>query len=211
MLSLGAIATSNAALTQWQTEVGNGTSAAATLFTTVSAPQQFDIGTLTGARTYEFIVNASTAGVSGALIGDARTGSGRQGMKFDQANQYGITDYGVIDRTSGVTPIVNTNIHLAFVFDGTDTTIYENGSLVATMAGVSLRLTGDTTLAGAINDDTTNSDPLNGDILGFASYDSALTSTEITTHSNAFTTVPEPSSAALLSLAGLTLILRRRK
>lgn len=216
ILSLGAMSAADAALAHWQIEVGTGATAASSLFSTVSAPQEFDVGSLTGARTFEFIVNADLGGVSSALLGDAITGGPRQALKFEQYNNtgnYGVTTFGVADVNSGASATINTDIHLAFVFDGTDTIIYENGVSVATLAGTALTLT-DTVGLGAIRNTTgpaTYFDNMDGDILGFASYDSALSGAEITTHSNAFAAVPEPSSAALLGLGGFALILRRRK
>jgi hypothetical protein len=46
---------------------------------------------------------------------------------------------------------------------------------------------------------------LDGDILGFASYDSALTASEIRAHSNAFSVVPEPTALGLLAMGGFIL------
>ncbi|MGB0775042.1 MAG: LamG-like jellyroll fold domain-containing protein [Akkermansiaceae bacterium] len=218
-LALGAsaalAASSNAALVQWQAEVGNGTSAASSLFSTVSTPQEFNVGSLTASRTFEFIVNAGLGGGSSALLGDSILGGPRQGLKFEQSadtGRYGITNFGVADFTSTAAATINTDIHLAFVFDGTDTVIYENGISVATMASVSLTLTDTVGLGGARNATAPAGffDVMDGDILGFASYDSALSGAEITAHSDAFA-VPEPSSTALLGLGGLALIMRRRK
>lgn len=58
-------------------------------------------------------------------------------------------------------------------------------------------------------------DLLDGNILGFASYDSALSASEVQTHSNAFFAVPEPSTVlffglAVASLFGREQLLRRR-
>ena len=70
-------------------------------------------------------------------------------------------------------------------------------------------------LAGIAESTGAFTDALDGDILGFASYDSTLSASEVQTHSNAFFLVPEPSTAFLFGLAATSLFgreqLRRRR
>jgi len=54
-------------------------------------------------------------------------------------------------------------------------------------------------------------DAATGTVLGVASYDQPLSNQEVSDLYASFTTVPEPSAAALLGLGGVALILRRRK
>ena len=208
----------DAALVAWQNEVtGSGATAAATLFTTVNgaAPQNVNVGALTGARTFEFIVNSGGTGGSQALLGDRITGGNTQGIKFEQWNNtgnYGITNFGVADLDSGVANTTGTDIHLVFASNGTDTTIYQNGAAIGVFSGNALTITGNTAIGAAGDNGGVFFDNLDGNILGFASYDSELSGAEIAAHSAAFfAPVPEPSSTALLGLGGLALILRRRK
>jgi hypothetical protein len=59
-------------ITLWQAEVNAGSAPATTVFTEVSAPILTSIGTLTGGRAFEFIVNAdpsTTSSVPSALPG----------------------------------------------------------------------------------------------------------------------------------------------
>jgi hypothetical protein len=89
--------------------------------------------------------------------------------------------------------------------------MYLNGALAYTFAGVDLTITGLNGIGAA--DDATHTgffDVLAGNVLGFASYDSALSAAEVATHYNSFV-IPEPSMAGMASLAGLAAISRRRR
>jgi len=218
ILSLGAMCAAEATLTAWQTEVGIGTSASATKFSTTSTPETINVATTAGtAMSFEFIVNASNVGVASALLGDRlAVPLNQQSIRFEQyngTNNYGITGFGSFgDLNSGVALANGTDIHLAFTTDGTDTLLYVDGSLAFTFTGDAIDISGTTGLGGdARTDGTTFTDVLPGDILGFAAYDSQLGAAEVLAHRDAFVSVPEPSSSALLGLGGLALILRRRK
>ena len=220
LIALAATAASaNAALVQWQTEVGTGTTASVTEFTTVSTPTTIAVGTTAGtAMSFEFIVNATDAGVATALLGDRDApANNQQSIRFEQYNNtgnYGITEFGGFgDQNSGVAVANGTDVHLLFTTDGTDTLLYVDGVLANTFTGQAIDISGTTGLGADLRAGGAFTDTLNGDILGFAAYDSELTAGEALTHSNAFAAaaVPEPSSTALLGLGGLALILRRRK
>ena len=89
------------------------------------------------------------------------------------------------------------------VLDGaTGTALYINGANVETFDTYPLQIFGMQGLAGIAETTGAFTDLLDGDILGFASYDSALTASEIRAHSNAFSAVPEPTTLGLLALAG---------
>ena len=203
-----------ATLSDWQNQVTNaGATPTVTNFTTVSgtAPLLLDVGALSGDRSFEFIVNAGLAGGSGAFLGH-RQENGAQGLKFEQwqdSGLLGITNFGVVDLYSDDLAPVNVDTHVAFVFDGvSDTHLYLNGANVFTFAGTPLVMSGMQGLAGVAESIGGFTDPLDGNILGFASYDVALTGAEVAAHSNAFF-IPEPSAAALLGVAGLALLRRR--
>lgn len=207
-LSLGITCGAEATISAWQTEVGLGTAPASTVFNTTSDPILHDVGALTGARSFEFIVNAdAVAGVSTALMG-ARPG---WGIKFEQWNNtgtLGLTQFGVADHISAVPSPVG-DAQVVFTTDGTNgTNIYVNGTFAQNMAQV-VNISGPVGLGG-VYDGGPFFDVLDGDILGFASYDSELSAVEVQTHSDAFF-VPEPSSVALLGLGGLALLVRRRR
>lgn len=207
----------DADLAGWQSEVtSNGTTAAATHFTTVngSAPTTINVGSLSNEMTFEFIVNSGGNGASQTLLGD-RLGND-QGIKFEQWNDtgnYGITNFGVADFDSRIAHTTGTDIHLVFAFDGTDTFIWVNGVNVGTMT-TDLGITGTTGLGNFLDSDGISfggDDALDGDILGFASYDAELSGAEIGTHFAAFSAVPEPSSCGMLALASIGFFVRRRK
>ena len=216
-LALG-IGSASATLLSWQNQVtGSGTVPAATHFSTVdgASPENINVGALTGPRSFEFIVNAGAGGVSQALLGDRNTNT--QGIKFEQWNDtgnFGLTDFGVADYNSGVPYITGTDVHVVMAYDGFDTFLYLNGADASalTYLGVALTITGDTSIGASQNPNLTYFDNLDGQILGFASYDTALDAIEIQSLSDTyFSTVPEPSSSALLGLGGIALIMRRRK
>jgi hypothetical protein len=206
-----------ATLLMWQAQVALGTPAAATNFSTISAPQVFNVGTLAGDQSFEFIFNANAAAagsVSSALIGTQVVANGRQGLKYEQWQDtgfFGATAFGVADYTSTVPVQNNTNLHAVFTSDGATTTLYLNGASAYTFDSFGLALTGPQGLGGAVNTDGTFFDVLPGSIFGFASYDSALTAGEISSHFAAYAAVPEPATAGLALLAALGLAGRRAR
>ncbi len=215
-LIIGA-SSAHAALSHWKTAVGTGTSATATKFTTVSSLETINVGTTAGtAMSFEFIVNAQSTTIDGiaTLLGDSTNYQALQWEQYQDSNNYGISDYntgGFGNKNSGVAHTANTDTHLVFTTDGTNTYLYVNGALAHTFTGAAIDISGTTGLGG-LHGDPSFTDQLPGNILGFAAYDSQLSATEIAAHSAAFVrAVPEPSTTALLGLGGLALILRRRK
>lgn len=208
----------SASLLTWQTEVNTGATPSATVFTPTlgSSPAVVNVGNLSGDRSFEFIYNAAAGGASQALIGTQAGVSGAQGLKANQWNNtgmYGMTDFGVADYTSTIPALVNQDVHAVYTSDGVDTKLYLNGSLAYTFAGVDLTITGLNALAAASNGtQTAFFDNLLGTVLGFASYDTALSPAEISVHYNSFAGIPEPGTGALaLAAAGLALSARRRR
>jgi hypothetical protein len=206
----------HATLVQWQNEVLNiGAPPAATSFTTVSGtnPLLLDVGPLTGDRSFEFIVNADRGGVSGAFLGN-RQANGAQGLKFEQFNAsgvLGITNFGVVDLYSDDPSPVNVDTHVAFVSDGVSgTELYVNGTNVHSFSGFPLQIFGMQGLAGIAESTGAFTDLLAGNILGFASYDSELSASEVRAHANAFA-IPEPSVFAPLAVfVGMSIVGTRR-
>jgi hypothetical protein len=194
---------------------GAGAPPTATRFATVSgsAPEAFDVGQLSGDRSFEFIANAGVGGPSSALLGTRVGVNGVQGLKFEQYLDtfvMGMTDFGVADY-NGITPSpVGADTHIVFASDGIATTdLYVNGVYRETFP-TPLKLLGVQGLAAAANADGTYFDVMDGSVLSFASYDTKLTPQEIATHAAAFAApVPEPATVGLLTLGGVGLLVRR--
>ncbi len=180
-------------LPAWQEAVTSaGAVPAMTVFQPVSgaAPRLLNVGDFTGPRTFEFIAYAGDTGASGALMGRG----GAQALKFEQWNNtglMGLTAFGVADHTSATPSPILSFSQVAYVYDGSDTHLYLNGAWQHTFAGIPLNLNGNQALAaaGTISGEgtvITHRDPLEGQVLRFASYDTALDDTGVAALYEAF-------------------------
>ena len=100
--------------------------------------------------------------------------------------------------------------HVVFTSDGVTTDMFTDG-IFRFNYPTPLRMTGNQGIGAATADGVgAFFDVMQGNILGFASYDSALSPAEVAQHNGAFAAVPEPGVVALglVSLAGLA---RRRR
>ncbi len=149
-LVIGA-SSAHAALSHWKTAVGTGTSATATKFTTVSTPETINVGTLSGARSFEFIVNAGSTPLefdTSILLGSSAGGQTLAWEGYQNTNNYGIYDSEMGDSNSGVALTADTDTHLVFTTDGTNTYLYVNGALAHTFTGTAINISGTTGLGG---------------------------------------------------------------
>lgn len=189
LATLVAASDTRADLASWQSAVEAGTVPVSTYFTDIDGPAisgltpvSWDAGFFDDARTFEFVVFAGGAGGSSALMGF----TGISALKFEQWNDtssVGITQYGVRDHDSGVLTPFYEEAHLVFASDGVDTHLYVNGEWQHTFAGLPLDQAGEQWFGGIQNAEATGfSDPLDGHILGFASYNGVLGETEIAAH-----------------------------
>jgi len=213
-ISLAAAASANATLADWEDAVNAGAQPASVLFATINgtAPMVFNVGELSGPRSFEFIVNAGDGGMSSALMGN-QFANGGQGLKFEQwqdSGLMGITNFTVIDLTAETATPLFAETHVVFTSDNVDTNLYINGTKVFTFFNYPLLAFGDQGIAAAYNG-SVFFDALDGDILGFASYDLALSDAEVAAHSAAFAAVPEPSTLGIAAVAGMGLLARRRR
>jgi hypothetical protein len=197
LLAFGA-SQARADLTQWVAAVNAGLPYTYLATQISPLPTTINIGALSGDITYEFIVNGQIGpSSSGTLMAD-----GTQAIKFDQypnSGLYGAMQYGVADYDFGVPVTVGTDVLLDFVANsGTGTTaLFVNGTDTGTPVPFALTLNGSVTVGGAYNNTQGFFDDFNGQILGLATFDSALSDGEIMAHENAITAVPEPGSLAI--------------
>ena len=210
LLAVGATQ-ARADLAQWVAAVNAG-SPYTYLATQISPlPATINIGALSGDVTYEFIVNGQIGpSSSGALMAD-----GTQAIKFDQypnTGLYGATQYGVADYDFGVPTTVGADVLLDFVaHSGTGTTaLFVNGADTGMTVPFALTLSGNVSVGGAYNISQGFFDDFNGQMLGLATFDSALSGSEIMAHANAITAVPEPSSLAIVMGSGVGLCAVRK-
>jgi hypothetical protein len=206
-----------AGILEWQAQVAAGSPAGYSR-THITSPIVDNIGTYSeaGGVSYEFIVNATNDGASSALMGTfanpAPVGD-RAGLKWEQwpdTLNLGTTVFGVADFDSGVQNTPNVDTHVVFVNNGTDTLLYLNGSLAATIAGSSPTLGGEQGIGQVHVPGGTPIDRLTGRIIGVAVYDTALAASEIAAHARAYA-IPEPASLVLLLLGAVAGLLRWRR
>jgi hypothetical protein len=213
------VSPASGALPEWLAQVAIGTPAGYSR-TNISSPIVDNIGTYNettnGGISYEFLVNATNDGVSSALMGTFENPppvGDRAGLKWEQFNNtqhYGTTVFGVADNDSGVTNTPGVNTHLVFVNNATDTLLYVNGSLAATIAGSSPTLGGQQGIGQIFVPSGAHIDRLTGTIHGVAVYDAAMNAAEIAAHSRAFF-IPEPSSLILLLGIATCVPVRRKR
>jgi len=181
-------------------------------------PGAYDIGELSGAITYEFIVNSNPeeTQASMALIGNmvGENGPARSAIKYEQWNNsgtYGITLFGIADYDSGMATAPGADTHLVFVSDAGETDLYVNG-VYQTSLPAEITLSGMVGIGMAIKDaaGTEFVDRFDGDILGVAIYNTALAPSVIQAKADAFF-IPEPASIVLLGLGMTGLLVRRRR
>jgi len=190
-LSLGGQARSD--LAGWSAAVASGTPPTWT-GTNIAIPVQQDIGAIgaVGGATYEFVVNGTDAGLSSALMG-LKGAAGNPGtesaLKFEQfadTGSYGVTQWGVIDVT--IAPhTVNVDQHVVFVSDIVANTceLFIDGVSVG-LGNHAPHLAGTVGIGEWYDPTGFTVDPLTGDMLGVATYDSMLTPSEIAAHAAAF-------------------------
>ena len=167
--------------------------------------------------TVEFIYNFSDAG-SNSILGSFLSwspGNEWQYLKVEQysnTGKFGLTTPGAWDKQFTSDSIFDQDVHIVLRRNDDSGTLdfFINGALAETEGTkTNWRQDGGNGFIGSANNGT--GDAATGTVFGVASYDEPLTNQQISDLYSSFTIVPEPSSAALLGLGGLALILRRRK
>lgn len=210
-VTVAAGTSASAGLIDWQSAVSIGTPAGYTNLN-ITSPITANIGayneTTNGGISYEFIVNATNAGVSSALMGKiaplfTQEWSALKWEQFQDTGRYGVTNYQLKDYDSGIPNTPGVDTHVVFVNNSVDTLLYVNGFLAATIVGASPTISGEVGIGGARLNRSVFIDPLQGAIVGVAVYDAALSPAEIAEHARAYA-VPEPGGLSLAVLAALS-------
>ena len=107
---------------------------------------------------------------------------------------------------------VGSDVLLDFVAhsDTGTTALFVNGVDTGMTVPFALTLNESVSVGGAYNISQGFFDDFNGQMLGLATFDSALSGSEIMAHENAITAVPEPGSLALVMVSGVCLCAARR-
>ena len=169
--------------------------------------------------TIEYIFNVTDSGASVAL-GYTKGFNNTENYvlqleQFNNTNKYGITAVGVRDANfSASTSNFGTPTVATFVLSGNTFNLYVNGAFVGqdSAAGNWRIYGGAGNLGSAVS---TSTDALTGSVLGVATFNRALTASEVQANYTAFTTaIPEPSTYGLMgagALAGVALVRRRKR
>lgn len=174
----------------WLSAVQAGT-AASYVNSGFVGPIEDDIGATNGANgaSYEFVVFGDNGSISTGLMGSfAGVAAGLKFQQFADSQQYGITEFGVVDHyytNQSNTPGVD--VHLVFVADVTTgtTELFENGISIGTVpsAPILAGLMG----IGQMYRPAGNLDVMaRGQVHGVAVYEGMLSQAEIIEHRDAY-------------------------
>ncbi len=186
-----------AAVAAWENVAAAGLP---TFIATNVADGVYDIGNPGAEITYEFVVksNPDETQASMCLIGRRNFGATQAGLKYEQwpdSKTYGATLFGVVDLDFGVPTNPGVATHLTFISSeaAQKTDLYVDGVFKGSVPNA-------ITLAGPVGigygaqaeDGSSFFDDFDGEILGVAIYDRALTKTEIRVRVDAFALQLEP-------------------
>ncbi len=175
----------------------------------------FDFGAIAGDATFEFIISGDpAAGGRNGYIGraDANPANSLRYEQWDNTGQLGFTRGGVADNTfsalDAASPSADTHVTYRWT-QGTGTMdLFINGAPTDSIAGATFEMPTGPGHLGNVADAGTEG--MIGTISRVTTFNTALADAEISAHANAWTGVPEPSSALLSGIAALALLRRRR-
>ncbi|MFT6576662.1 MAG: hypothetical protein ACJA16_004871 [Akkermansiaceae bacterium] len=172
----------------------------------------FDFGAIGGDATFEFIISGDPVGGGQDGFLAVATADDANSLRYEQWNdtgQLGFTRGGVADYAFAAdSPTVDTHITYRWT-DATDTMdLYTNGVLTdSIVAAATFAMP---TGPGFLGNNAGNTEGMVGTISRVTTFNSALSASDIASHSDAWTGVPEPSSILLSGLSALILLRRRR-
>ncbi len=173
----------------------------------------FNFGSISGAGTFEFILEGDPSVSSAAIIAEGSNGGNTlRYEQWDNTGRMGFTRSGVADYDFGtgssLTASPTTPTHVAFRWDGAGTMdLYVDGALASSISGATFDMP---TGAGSLG--RTGTEQFVGTIHRVTTYDSALAPGTITAHANAWLNpIPEPSTLTLFGLIGGIAFLGRRR
>jgi hypothetical protein len=175
----------------------------------------FDFGAIAGDATFEFIISGDpVGGGKNGYIGraDANPLNSLRYEQWDNTGQLGFTRGGVADNTfsalDAASPSADTHVTYRWTQATGTMDLFINGAATDSIAGATFDMpTGPGHLG---NVSAGGNEGMIGTISRVTTFNTALVDADITAHSNAWTSVPEPSSVLLSGIAALALLRRRR-
>ena len=173
----------------------------------------FDFGAITGDATFEFILRGDpvAGGRDGFLAVGTDAANSLRYEQWDDTGQLGFTRGGVADNTftalDATSPTEDTHVTYRWT-SGTQTMdLFIDGVATDSIAGATFDMPSG---EGLLGNNGALSEGMVGTISRVTTFNTALSDSEIAAHSDAWTSIPEPSSVILTSLAAFALIRRRR-
>ena len=174
----------------------------------------FDFGAISGDATFEFILSGDpVAGGNNGYIGraDANAGNSLRYEQWADTGALGFTRAGVADNTfsapGAASPTEDTHVTYRWTQATSTMDLFINGAATDSIAGAVFEMPTGPGHLGNVSDG--GNEGMIGTISRVTTFNSALSDSDILSHSNAWS-IPEPSSLLLSGLAALALLGRRR-
>ena len=174
----------------------------------------FDFGAISGDATFEFILSGDpVAGGNNGYIGRADSNAGNS-LRYEQwadTGALGFTRAGVADNffsdPDAASPTDDTHVTYRWTQATSTMDLFINGAATDSIAGATFEMPTGPGHLGNVSDG--GGEGMIGTISRVTTFNSALSDSDILSHSNAWS-IPEPSSLVLSGLAALALLGRRR-
>ncbi|MDA7668965.1 PEP-CTERM sorting domain-containing protein [Akkermansiaceae bacterium] len=217
ILLLGISSLQGASLAAYDAAIaGSGFTARSTTAATFDGAniEAFDFGAISGDATFEFIMSGDPdAGGRNGYIGraDANPGNSLRYEQWDNTSALGFTRGGVADNTfsapNAASPTDDTHVTYRWTQATGTMDLFINGASTDSIAGATFEMPTGPGHLGNVSDG--GNEGMIGTISRVTTFNSALSDSDILSHSNAWS-VPEPTSLLFSGLAALALLGRRR-